>query len=485
MIYSSPEFLILFSLTLLVYLLSPTYKARFYTLLTSSLLFYSWAGIFDSCIFLFVVIISWLATYFAARTPEHKQKFITGGIIVMAVHLLFWKYGPWITRETQVLFPGFLRGHKLDLPLPVGISFFTLQGIAYLVDLNRGEASFIPMKQYLLFKSFFPQLVAGPIVRVPQLMPQLNVLRRPTLADIEQGLFLFCLGFFKKVFIADRCAPFVDPVFENPADYSRTVLFKAVLGYTVQIWADFSGYTDMGRGTAKMLGIQLPENFLSPYFAKTPSEFWRRWHITLSEWIRDYIYIPLGGNSGGLIRSSVVAITTMFISGLWHGANWTFVIWGFFHGVLLLLERMIKKVDPFSAKWSSRLQEFGSHLLMFSMISFGWLIFRAKSWGDALIMIKGLLVDSHSAKAVPYIENLEWCLGLCLGIQLLFYYDFKSKRMPFLDRGRTFWNHHLGRFPALQTAQQIALGFFLAAIVLFCISSRVLESSPAFIYFKF
>ena len=179
------------------------------------------------------------------------------------------------------------------MPLPVGISFFTLQSIAYMVDYSRGQTEFVSLPVYALFKSFFAQLLAGPIVRGSQLNPQLKVLRRAEPAEISLGVSLFVLGFVKKMVVADRVAYFVDAVFSSPQNFGRYALLKALLGYTVQIWADFSGYTDMGRGAALILGIRLPENFLSPYFSQSPSEFWRRWHITLSTWITDYIFTPL------------------------------------------------------------------------------------------------------------------------------------------------------------------------------------------------
>jgi len=264
------------------------------------------------------------------------------GISVMALHLFFWKYAPRLSGEVIKIYPDFLGGNKLILPLPVGISFFTLQGIAYLIDFARGAASFIPFKEYTLFKSFFAQLVAGPIVRVHELLPQLRKLRTPSLDDISIGLSFFCMGFFKKIMIADRCAPLVNQAFANPGAFSRQNLIIAVLGYAAQIWADFSGYTDMGRGVARILGIHLPENFLSPYLEKSSSEFWTRWHITLSQWIRDYIYIPMGGNRGSRFHSSLTLLAAMAISGVWHGANWTFLIWGLYHGLLLIGQRAIR-----------------------------------------------------------------------------------------------------------------------------------------------
>ena len=304
MVYAKPEYLVLIATVVAIYpwLRPPSSKQAF--LIAASLVFYAWAGLFDTGIFLAVVVSSWAAVALARAYPRARRAFLTGGIVVMLLHLAFWKYAFWGQQNVQYFFPAFLRGWDLTFPLPVGISFFTLQGVAYLVDYMRGDARFMTFPRYLLFKSFFPQLVAGPIVRSRQLLPQLEALRSPRAMEFFEGVSLFILGFFKKTQLADRVAPFVDRVFAEPAQFNRLVLIQAALGYSVQIWADFSGYTDMGRGSAKMLGITLPENFLSPYLSRSPSEFWRRWHITLSQWIRDYLYIPLGGNRGSAVRKN-------------------------------------------------------------------------------------------------------------------------------------------------------------------------------------
>ncbi|MGZ3651512.1 MAG: MBOAT family O-acyltransferase, partial [Bdellovibrionota bacterium] len=397
MIYSNPEFFVFFVAVFLAYYLVRNYTARFYILLCSSFLFYAWAGVFDTAIFVSVILVSWLSTYISVRFPRIRVGALAAGIVVLVGHLFFWKYAPWASREVQVFAPTFLGGHRLILPLPVGISFFTLQGVAYMIDLARGEAEFIDLREYSLFKAFFPQLVAGPIVRVQELLPQLRVLRTPSAEDIATGMQLFSLGLFKKLAIADRCGTFVDSVYQAPETFGRKTLLLAVLGYSVQIWADFSGYTDMGRGCARMLGIRLPENFLSPYLALSPSEFWTRWHITLSRWIRDYVYIPLGGSKGSRPRVFTVALLTMVISGLWHGANFTFLAWGVFHGALLIGERLLKllpvrseilgrgfRLVCDSAKWCATI----------FFVFVGWALFRAKSIAEFKAIIWGVIANS-------------------------------------------------------------------------------------------
>ncbi|MBI3288271.1 MAG: MBOAT family protein [Elusimicrobia bacterium] len=287
-----------------------------------------------------VFLASWLAAASAQRWPRWRRPWIYAGVSIMAAHLCFWKYAPSVVAAIQRACPAFWGGAKLALPLPLGISFFTLQGIAYLVDYERGDAKFMSLREYILFKSFFAQLIAGPITRARELLPQLEHLTRPSEADLADGLALFSLGLLKKLVIADRMDLVADAVFSSPGQFGRAALLAGLVGYAVQIWADFSGYTDMGRGCARMLGIRLPENFLSPYLARSPSEFWRRWHITLSEWIRDYIYKPLGGGRGGPARALGVLVLTMAVSGLWHGSSLTFLLWGLYHAGLLAVERV-------------------------------------------------------------------------------------------------------------------------------------------------
>lgn len=390
--YSSPACLLLFAVTALAFSLVSARARRLDVLLIASLVFYSAAGLEDAILFAAVVVVAWLSMRLAMRYPERKSKLITGGIVLMAGHLFFWKYAAWLCGEIQVVFPGFLGGRKPSLSLPIGISFFTLQGIAYLVDFSRGEAPAMGFREFVLYKSYFPQLIAGPIVRSRELLPQLRSLRKPAADDFAAGLLLFATGFFKKLVVADRVAPLVDATFKDPGHFSRAGLVLAVLAYSTQIWADFSGYTDMGRGFSRMLGISLPENFLSPYFSRTPSEFWRRWHITLSRWIRDYLYLPLTSRLGREKpwRVGLALVLTMAASGLWHGANWTFVLWGLYHGALLAGERLFRAPKATSRAGSSPVRV-GLAIAMTHVATLGgWLVFRAPSLGALGTFLKSL-----------------------------------------------------------------------------------------------
>ncbi|MBK9294678.1 MAG: MBOAT family protein [Oligoflexia bacterium] len=485
MIYSNPEFLILLIPTALLFLLLNSYSLRFYLLLISSLLFYAWAGIFDTIVFVSVILFSWLSLWAAHKWPLYKKLFVTVGISIMTLHLFFWKYTPWLTEQLQFIFPNLNGGKKLELPLPIGISFFTLQGIGYLVDYAKGKASFISLKEFAFFKSFFPQLVAGPIIRMRQILPQMQVLEKPQADQILDGIALFCFGFFKKIMIADSCAYFVDTVFANPIVYGRGTLFLALMGFTVQVWGDFSGYTTMGRGAGKILGIELPENFLSPYLASSPSEFWRRWHITLSEWIRDYIHIPLRGRSRSELRALAVLALTMVISGLWHGANWTFMICGLIHGLLLVVERLLLSWKTLQSRlegWSYLVKKIFNIVLLQSCIIFAWLIFRADSFYVIKIFISNFLSGAKDQIVTPPSGHVYLSIFLCYLIQIIFYTQLKSGKYVFIENLKNKFEH-------LKTSRPLLMGLFWGGLLstLFALSLvfRYANTSQRFIYFKF
>lgn len=473
MIYSNPEFIFLFLFVYLGYACASNQKLKHFLLCLSSLVFYAWGGLLDTGIFLLILAVAWLSAFYADKYPHKKNGILTFGILVLALHLLIWKYVPWLFRELQELVPT-LRVYQLELPLPLGISFFTLQGVAYLIDFRRGLVPLMTLKDFFLFKSFFPQLVAGPIVRAQELHPQLTHLKNASFALVAEGMPLFVAGLFKKLAIADRMAPYIDAVFAHPENYSQSSLVLAILGYTVQIWADFSGYTDMGRGIAKMFGIALPENFLSPYLAMSPSEFWKRWHVTLSQWIRDYIYIPLVKTYGGnFLRLAFLVILTMSISGLWHGANWTFLIWGWYHGALLVIERVFER---FNIKSPSKVFTWAT---MFSLTVFGWLIFRSTSLTHFTLFLSSLW-KGQGTEQIASTRHILFSLAFCLTYQAVLYFDLKQRDYCLftgrLSRLRESVNNWLVAF---------SLGLASAAVAWTALVFAARQSVRAFIYFQF
>ncbi len=307
----------------------------------------------------------------------------------------YFKYYDFFVSSSQNL----LTLVGLDVPLevrtvilPVGISFYTFMGISYIVDIYRGDAEPTSLGKFAAYLSFFPHLVAGPIVRPNELIPQLDTPRSPRRVDTSRAFYLIAAGLFKKVVISSYLASnIVDEVFADPSQHSSLEILIAVYAYAVQIYADFSGYTDIAIGIALLLGFKFPLNFDSPYAATSLQDFWRRWHITLSRWLRDYVYIPLGGSRRGVAITYRNLLLTMLLGGLWHGAGWTFVAWGAIHGVGLCAERFWRergRGKPFEEQtWSDR---YWRRLVTFHVVCFAWIFFRSDTFGVAWDMITGL-----------------------------------------------------------------------------------------------
>ena len=390
MLFNSFHFAIFFPVVFLLYWTLPD-KFRIYFILASSFYFYmSWNAKYIVLI-LFTTIISYYAAILTEKFPCLK-KFILIITLISCLGVLFvFKYFNFFADSLVKflsLFTIQLHPVTLRLLLPVGISFYTFQTLSYVIDVYRGnvkaEKNFCA---YAAFVSFFPQLVAGPIERTSNLLPQIKA---PKVFKYEQamyGLKLTAWGLFKKVAIADVLAVWVDEVYGNVYAYKGAVLLIATFFFTIQIYCDFSGYSDIARGCAKMMGIDLMENFRSPYFSASIKEFWSRWHISLSTWFRDYVYIPLGGNRVGKFRHNLNLMLTFIISGLWHGANFTFVIWGAVHGAAQVVENFFTKNkhnEAHGVTWSLRV------LATFTFCMFAWVFFRAQSLNEALYVFANM-----------------------------------------------------------------------------------------------
>jgi len=346
-----------------------------------------------------------------------------------------------------------------SLLLPVGISFYTFQTLSYSIDVYRGD---IPHERSLIkfsvFVSFFPQLVAGPIVRARDFLPQIN---RPThlkASDVERGTMLVFIGLFKKIIIADLLAfLIVDEVFSAPGNYSSTDLLISLYAYAFQIYCDFSGYSDIAIGIALLLGFRLPINFNRPYLSQNPSEFWRRWHISLSQWLRDYLYISLGGNRGGRWFTTRNLLITMLLGGLWHGAAWNFILWGAYHGLILVLFRNMITEKKFGFKMVTKIV-FNFHLILFS-----WLIFRVSNMEVFLEYIGGLF-------ALNFKSNTNSIVFFILAIAALSHFIPTSTS----NKMKEYFCSSLNGF--------VRAGLYAGLLLLF-IGSSIGE--PTFIYFQF
>jgi D-alanyl-lipoteichoic acid acyltransferase DltB (MBOAT superfamily) len=319
--------------------------------------------------------------------------------------LAFFKYFNFFIGSATAVLDGLglaLHAPSLKIILPVGLSFYTFQAISRTIDsFQRRYQPRYSIVNYAAFHAFFPQLVAGPIERAGHLMPQFETVRPLDRQLFTTGALLFLWGLYQKVVIADNVAPIADAVFNAPADHGAGATLAAVLAFTVQIYCDFCGYSNMARGLGRCLGFDLMVNFNLPYFARTPAEFWQRWHISLSRWLRDYLYIPLGGNRGGRAAMYRNLMITMLLGGLWHGASWTFVAWGAFHGAIQVLYRALRidsRVEGSSIR-SVRgvIIQGGSWLATMSLICIGWILFRSRTFADAVAVLHNLIAGHPDA----------------------------------------------------------------------------------------
>ncbi len=382
MIFHSLTYLIFFAVVLTLYWSVPA-RWRNLLLIPVSLIFYGW----NQPWFLLPFAVTTIIDYFVARgiedAPARKRQLVTVSVLSNLGLLGVFKYYNFGITNVSAL----LDALHLHVPLPVlqvvlpaGISFYTFQSIGYIVDVARGHVRACrSFGDYVLFVAFFPQLVAGPIQRAGHLIAQIQMPRTLTPAVAADAIFLLVWGFFKKVVIADNVAITANKVF-SIQDPSFPILWTGVLAFCIQIFADFSAYTDIARGSARLLGFELSPNFNHPYLADSPSDFWRRWHISLSAWIRDYIFIPLGGSRGGEARTILNLTIVFLLTGLWHGASWNFVLWGLYYALLTIIYRLADAVVPAGIQRLPGLRAI-KILLMFVLTNIGWLIFREQNVG--------------------------------------------------------------------------------------------------------
>lgn len=397
MLFNSFVFIKFFIIFFVLYfLLRKNYKIQNILILVSSYIFY---GYWDWR-FLFLIFISTIVDYFvglklAGESVKKRRKLLL--LISVATNLIilgFFKYFNFFSESFVNLFQliGFnVDSVTLNIILPIGISFYTFQTMSYTIDIFREKLK--PTRNFIdfaVFVAFFPQLVAGPIERAINLLPQVQRKRIFSTEQINAGIFLILWGYFKKVVIADNAAIIVESVFNNYTEYQGLDLLVGVLAFTIQIYGDFSGYSDIARGLSKLLGFELMVNFKLPYFALNPSDFWNRWHISLSSWLRDYLYFSFGGNRKGKFKTYRNLFLTMLLGGLWHGAAWNFVIWGLFHGLILIIYRIIGGSgvkNETTGSGNSYLKSSFQMLLMFILTIFGWLLFRAESYDQIAYFI--------------------------------------------------------------------------------------------------
>jgi len=338
------------------------------------------------------LLVKWMMS---AQGEKARKLILTLTISLNVGGLAYFKYRNFIVEQAYGLFGDGLRLDLTSLIIPIAISFFTFQAISYVVDCYRGTIERVSIIDLAVFLSFFPHLVAGPIVRASEFIPQLRNPHNPRAVEATRAATLITRGLFKKMIVADLLyTQIVKPAFGAPNSLDSLDAIAAIYAYAAQLYCDFSGYTDIAIGIALLLGFKFPENFNRPYSATSLRDFWQRWHMTLSRWLRDYVYIPMGGNKKSIFGVKFVAfnlIATMTIGGLWHGANMTFVVWGLYHGIALTLERVMR---DFNARHNIEVPVIIRRIITFHVVVFGWVIFASESVGDALTMVSKVFAGS-------------------------------------------------------------------------------------------
>lgn len=420
MIFHSLNFLIFFLVAVAVYWALPRRWQNVWLLL-ASYFFYGYIHPWFLGLIAFSTTVDWWAARRMEADPARRRWYLWISIATNMGMLGFFKYFNFFADSLAAVFAAL--GWRLDpitlhVILPIGISFYTFMTVSYVIDVYRRD---IPASRSLLdfavFVAYFPHLVAGPILRASLLLPQISQARRISRDQITQGLWLMAWGVFQKMFVADNLADLVDAVFGAGADPTGGDVLVATWAFAFQIYGDFAGYSNMARGMSKLMGIELNVNFRFPYFVRSPQEFWRHWHISLSTWLRDYLYIPLGGNRGTDWQTRRNLFLTMVLGGLWHGAAWTFVIWGVYQGLVLGVARGIADLSiPLRRTW----QKVALGLLMFHVTCYGWLIFRAQSAGQVLDFTRRLVTDlTFSATTIPsLLEPLLWIVAPLLAVHI-------------------------------------------------------------------
>lgn len=478
MLFNSFEYLIFLPIVVIFYnLLKGKFKNIF--LLLASLTFYSFWNVKYTFLMILSILITYLTGIFIENNRDSKTRMKLAVFLCFFINLgilFIFKYFNFFMDLVDKI-SGENFNLALDLLLPVGISFYTFQALGYTIDVYRkdleAERSII---DYALFVSFFPQLVAGPIERSTQLLPQIKNPKNFSYDNLVKGLVLFTYGMFLKLVLADRAAIFVNDAFGNYQNYSREFLLIGGFLFTLQIYCDFYSYSIMAKGSAKILGIDLMDNFKEPLLSKSITEFWRRWHISLSTWFKDYLYIPLGGNRRGKLRKLINLLIVFLVSGLWHGAELSFVLWGLIHGVFNVLESLL---GINKNKKSNIFLDFLRRILTLVIVVFAFIYFRAENIHQGNDYILGILNNPSSKNLLEEITNSKFGLAnlypLCIGIFVLLVFDILKYN------GIDLGDKILRAFLPIRWIIYLA---FLLGIIIYGIYGPEFSES-AFIYFQF
>ena len=442
----------------------------------ASYVFYGWWDWRFLVLIAFTSFCSWGSGLLIGKSGSKKKDkaWMWLNVILNLGILALFKYYDFFVTEFAQLFGISADGMLLKVILPVGISFYTFQALSYSIDVYRGKIE--PTRDivaFFAFISFFPQLVAGPIERATNLLPQFLKKREFDYDTAVDGMRQILWGLFKKIVVADSCAVYVDQVFSTYTEQTGSSLLLAAVLFTFQIYGDFSGYSDIAIGTAKLFGIKLMRNFNVPYFSRDIAEFWRRWHISLTTWFRDYLYIPLGGSRVSKVKVIRNTFIIFLVSGFWHGANWTFIVWGAYHALLFLPLILMGKNRKYTnlvaeGRVLPTMKEMGQMLLTFMLAVMGWIIFRAKSIGEAWDYFHGLF--SKSLFSMPWLKNKETYLVILASVLVMLVVEW-------INRGKQH---------GLVLSQKMPVGLrYLVYVLLTVVIIRFSGTPSAFIYFAF
>ncbi len=462
MVFNSLQFLVFFMVVSILYYQIKNQTGRIWLLLLSSCYFYMTFVPVYILILGFTIVIDYIAGILIASSVKRKRAWLTLSIIVNVGILVFYKYFNFLLGNIEPLLAHIVPRYQvpyLNIILPIGLSFHTFQAMSYTIEVYRGNQK--PEKNfviYALYVMYYPQLVAGPIERPQNMIHQFHVFREYRWDNVKEGLSRMAWGFFKKVVIADRVAVAVDYAFANHSTLSSWSLLAAAMLYSFQIYCDFSGYSDIALGASKLMGITLMENFNEPYKSKSITEFWTRWHISLSSWFRDYVYIPLGGNRKGEVRRRLNVFLVFLLSGLWHGANWTFVAWGSLHGALVTLLPGKSRTDPKKNVFADAL----FICLNFVMVTIFWIFFRAPNIKTAATYISEIF--SFRMADTKFGLNIVEMLFSVLVIAIMLFRE--------------------NRFKSYFIKSDITFSVYLALMVVVCYFFGVFGENQ-FIYFQF
>ncbi|AJW71828.1 MBOAT family O-acyltransferase [Nitrosopumilus adriaticus] len=488
MLFNSPDFIIFFIFVVSVVVIFKYRKFQHLFLLVASYFFFY----YTSNYLIILLIFSTLLDFYAGREIWKSQN-ITRKKIIFSISLAgnlgllgFFKYADFGISQINAVSHslGFESIPFLNLALPIGISFYTFQTISYTADIYRGKLEpSKTLREFALFVAFFPQLVAGPIVRAKDFLPQLrekmenfgtNRLSLISIHDrnLKLGITIMAFGFLKKMFFADNIAPMVNDIFSNPIGLESFTIILGTIAFGIQIYGDFSGYSDIAIGAALILGFKLPLNFNKPYFATSPSDFWRRWHISLSSWLRDYLYIPLGGNKKSTGRTYFNLMTVMFLGGLWHGASWNFVVWGLLHGLYLAVHKLILNKFPIlknNSFFKSKIGKIVSISVTQYFVFLAWIPFRVHDVDSMMYSIeKYVLIDFQLISLFTTASQHRFAIGLIILFVILNFITFKKPNL-------------------VESISNMRLSYWI--LILIIIMSSILfffDGNPEdFIYFRF